>query len=342
SGSVTRRRTVGKVRMLQEALDAQPAHGGIGIAHTRWATHGVPSERNAHPHISRDGLAIVHNGIIENHEELRADLIAHGYAFTSESDTEVIAHRIHWHLQTQADLFKAVRAAVAELEGAYALVVLDERSPERLILARMGCPVVIGLGEQENFVASDVAALLPVTRRFMFLEEGDVAEVRRDGVRVLDAAGDTATREVKVSELSAAAAEKGPYAHYMLKEIHEQPLAVANTLQERVAHGRLLEAAFGPNAAQIFPRVEYVRIVACGTSYHAGVVAQYFIEQICRIACSVEIASEYRYRNAVVPKNALFVTISQSGETADTLAALRLAKKSGYLASLALCKAPES
>src|SRR5690606_2064519 len=179
SGSVTRRRTVGKVRMLQEALDAQPAHGGIGIAHTRWATHGVPSERNAHPHISRDGLAIVHNGIIENHDELRADLIAHGYAFTSETDTEVIAHRIHWHLQTQADLFKAVRAAAAELEGAYALVVLDERSPERLILARMGCPVVIGLGEQENFVASDVAALLPVTRRFMFLEEGDVAEVRR-------------------------------------------------------------------------------------------------------------------------------------------------------------------
>jgi glucosamine--fructose-6-phosphate aminotransferase (isomerizing) len=342
SGKVSRRRTVGKVRMLQEALDNEPAHGGTGIAHTRWATHGAPSERNAHPHISRDGLAIVHNGIIENHEELRADLIARGYEFTSETDTEVIAHRIHWHLQSQADLFEAVRATVTELEGAYALVVLDERSPDRLILARMGCPVVIGLGEEENFVASDVAALLPVTRRFMFLEEGDVADVRRDGVRVLDAEGNSVERAVKVSELSAAAAEKGPYAHYMLKEIHEQPLAVANTLQERVANGRLLEAAFGPQAAEIFPRVEYVRIVACGTSYHAGVVAQYFIEQICRIPCRVEIASEYRYRNAVVPKNALFVTISQSGETADTLAALRIAKKSGYLAALAICNAPES
>ncbi len=342
SGKVSRRRTVGKVRMLQEALDNEPAHGGTGIAHTRWATHGAPSERNAHPHISRDGLAIVHNGIIENHEELRADLIARGYEFTSETDTEVIAHRIHWHLQSQADLFQAVRATVTELEGAYALVVLDERSPDRLILARMGCPVVIGLGDEENFVASDVAALLPVTRRFMFLEEGDVADVRRDGVRVLDAEGNSVERAVKVSELSAAAAEKGPYAHYMLKEIHEQPLAVANTLQERVANGRLLEAAFGPQAAEIFPRVEYVRIVACGTSYHAGVVAQYFIEQICRIPCRVEIASEYRYRNAVVPKNALFVTISQSGETADTLAALRIAKKSGYLAALAICNAPES
>jgi len=342
SGKVTRRRTVGKVRMLEEALGADPAHGGTGIAHTRWATHGVPSERNAHPHISGDGLAIVHNGIIENHEELRADLTARGYEFASETDTEVIAHRIHWHMQTQHDLFKAVRATVAELEGAYALAVLDERSPDRLVVARMGCPVVLGLGEEENFVASDVAALLPVTRRFMFLEEGDVAEVTRAGVRVLDADGNIVEREVKVSELSASAAERGPYAHYMLKEIYEQPLSVANTLQERIAHGRLLEAAFGPRAAEIFPRVEYVRIVACGTSYHAGIVAQYFIEQICRIPCRVEIASEYRYRNAVVPKNALFISISQSGETADTLAALRLAKKSGYLATLAICNSPES
>nr|PZN65160.1 MAG: glutamine--fructose-6-phosphate transaminase (isomerizing) [Pseudomonadota bacterium] len=342
SGRVPRRRTVGKVRMLEEALGADPAHGGTGIAHTRWATHGVPSERNAHPHISGDGLAIVHNGIIENHEELRADLTARGYEFASETDTEVIAHRIHWHMQTQHDLFKAVRATVAELEGAYALAVLDERSPDRLVVARMGCPVVLGLGEEENFVASDVAALLPVTRRFMFLEEGDVAEVTRAGVRVLDADGNIVEREVKVSELSASAAERGPYAHYMLKEIYEQPLSVANTLQERIAHGRLLEAAFGPRAAEIFPRVEYVRIVACGTSYHAGIVAQYFIEQICRIPCRVEIASEYRYRNAVVPKNALFISISQSGETADTLAALRLAKKSGYLATLAICNSPES
>ena len=342
TGKVARLRTVGKVKMLQEALQATPTNGHTGIAHTRWATHGVPSERNAHPHISRDGLAIVHNGIIENHDELRAELRAKGYEFTSETDTEVIAHRIHFHMQTLGDLFKSVRATVAELEGAYALVVLSESQPDRLILARMGCPVVVGLGEQENFVASDVAALLPVTRRFIFLEEGDVAEVSRQGVRVLDAEGKGVTREEKISELSADAAEKGQYAHYMLKEIHEQPLAVANTLLERVANGRLLEAAFGPKAAQIFPQVEYVRIVACGTSYHAGVVAQYFIEQICRIPCRVEIASEYRYRNAAVPKNSLFVTISQSGETADTLAALRLAKQSGYLAALAVCNSPES
>jgi glutamine---fructose-6-phosphate transaminase (isomerizing) len=341
-GVLTRLRTVGKVKMLQDALDGAPVAGATGIAHTRWATHGVPSERNAHPHISLDGLAIVHNGIIENYDELRSELAALGYQFTSETDTEVIAHRIHHHLQTLGDLFKAVRATVAELEGAFALVVLSESEPDRLILARMGCPVVIGIGENENFVASDVSALLPVTRRFQFLEEGDIAEVRRDGVRILDAGGNTVERAVRHSELSAAAAEKGPYPHYMLKEIFEQPRAVADTLQERVVNGRLLEAAFGHKAAAIFPKVEYVRIVACGTSYHAGVVAQYFIEQICRIPCRVEIASEYRYRNAVVPTNSLFVTVSQSGETADTLAALRLAKQSGYVATLAICNVPES
>ena len=341
-GKLARLRTVGKVKMLQEALDEAPLAGHTGIAHTRWATHGVPSERNAHPHVSRDGLAIVHNGIIENHDELRAELQTLGYQFTSETDTEVIAHRIHHHLQTLGDLFKAVRATVAELEGAYALVVLSESEPDRLILARMGCPVVIGIGTGEHFVASDVSALLPVTRQFQFLEEGDVADVRRESVRILDAEGNSVEREQKLSELSAEAAEKGPYAHFMLKEIHEQPRAVANTLQERVANGRLLEAAFGHKATAIFPQVEYVHIVACGTSYHSGVVAQYFIEQICRIACRVEIASEYRYRSAVVPRNALFVTISQSGETADTLAALRIAKQSGYLATLAICNAPES
>ncbi|MEO6186973.1 MAG: glutamine--fructose-6-phosphate transaminase (isomerizing) [Steroidobacteraceae bacterium] len=341
-GKLARRRTVGKVKMLQEALDETPLAGNTGIAHTRWATHGVPSERNAHPHISRDGLAIVHNGIIENHEELRAELITLGYEFSSETDTEVVAHRIHHHQQTLGDLFKAVRATVAELEGAYALVVLSEREPDRLILARMGCPVVIGLGKDENFVASDVSALLPVTRSFQFLEEGDVAEVRRESVRILDAEGNSVERETRVSELSAAAAEKDPYEHFMLKEIFEQPRAVANTLQERVANGRLLEAAFGHKAAAIFPLVEYVRIVACGTSYHSAVVAQYFIEQYCRLPCGVEIASEFRYRNAVVPRNTLFVTISQSGETADTLAALRLAKQGGHLATLAICNVPES
>ena len=341
-GKLARLRTVGKVKMLQEALDLQPTSGHIGIAHTRWATHGVPSERNAHPHISRDGLAIVHNGIIENHEELRAELRGLGYEFTSETDTEVIAHRIHYHMQLLGELFLAVRATVAELEGAYALVVLSEHDSQRLILARMGCPVVIGLTETGHYVASDVAALLPVTRRFMFLEEGDIAEIKQHSVKVLDTEGRIVERPIKESELSAQAAEKGPYSHFMLKEIHEQPRAVADTLQERVANGRLLDAAFGPRAKAIFPQVEYVRIVACGTSYHSGVVAQYFIEQICRIPCRVEIASEYRYRNAVVPRNTLFVTISQSGETADTLAALRLAKQSGYLATLAICNAPES
>jgi len=335
-------RTVGKVKVLQDAIDADPTYGPVGIAHTRWATHGVPSERNAHPHISHDGLAIVHNGIIENHEELREELKKLGYKFTSETDTEVIAHRVHHHLQSQKDLFKAVRATVAELEGAYALAVVSEEEPERIILAREGCPVVIGLGVGENFVASDVAALLPVTRRFMFLEEGDVADIHRTSIRIIDKNGDKADRPVRESELSADAAEKGQYRHFMLKEIHEQPRAVADTLAERVANGRLLEAAFGPAATAVFAKVEHVHIIACGTSYHSGVVARYFIEQICKIPCTVEIASEYRYRNPVVPKNSLFLTISQSGETADTLAALRLAKQAGYLSSLAICNVPES
>jgi glutamine---fructose-6-phosphate transaminase (isomerizing) len=342
SKHLTRLRTVGKVRMLDEALAHNPTAGKIGIAHTRWATHGVPSERNAHPHISRDGLAIVHNGIIENYEELRADLEKRGYQFTSETDTEVIAHRVHWHLQTVHDLFKAVRATVAELEGAYALVVVSEHDPDRLILAREGCPVVVGLGVEENFVASDVAALLPVTRRFMFLEEGDVAEVRRTAVRVLDRNGVSVERSVRESELSADAAEKGEFAHYMLKEIHEQPRALANTLQERVANGRLLEAAFGPAATEVLKRTRNVHIVACGTSYHAACVARYFIEQIAKVPCAVDIASEYRYRSPLVPPDSLFVTISQSGETADTLAALRLAKQSGYLSQLSICNVPES
>jgi glucosamine--fructose-6-phosphate aminotransferase (isomerizing) len=339
---LNRLRTVGKVKMLQEALERTPTYGNLGIAHTRWATHGVPSERNAHPHISRDGLAIVHNGIIENHDELRCDLERLGYNFTSETDTEVIAHRIHYHLATVDDLFKAVRATVAELEGAYALAVVSEHDPDRIILAREGCPVVIGLGVDENFVASDVAALLAVTRRFVFLEEGDVAEIRRTAVRIINRDGNTVERPVRESELSADAAEKGLYRHFMLKEIHEQPSAVADTLQERVANGRLLEAAFGPAATEVFKRTQHVHIVACGTSYHAGVVARYVIEQVCKLPCSVEIASEYRYRNPVVPANSLFVTISQSGETADTLAALRLAKQAGYLSSLSICNVPES
>ncbi|HEY8539329.1 MAG TPA: glutamine--fructose-6-phosphate transaminase (isomerizing) [Steroidobacteraceae bacterium] len=342
SGRLTRLRSVGKVKMLQDALNDTPTEGYLGIAHTRWATHGVPSERNAHPHISRDGIAIVHNGIIENHEELREELIGLGYTFTSETDTEVIAHRIHYHKTKLGDLFRAVRATVAELEGAYALAVISEDAPEGIVVARAGCPVVIGLGNDENFVASDVAALLPVTRKFIFLEEGDVAEIRRQGVRILDIEGNTANRPARESSLSADAAEKGDYPHYMLKEIYEQPRAVAQTLEERVAGGRLLEAAFGPMATEVFRRTQAVQIVACGTSFHAGAVAKYYIEQIARLPCWVEIASEYRYRNPVVPPNTLFVTISQSGETADTLAALRMAKQSGYLSTLSICNVPES
>ena len=341
-GHVRRLRTVGKVARLREALEEAPAAGRLGIAHTRWATHGVPSERNAHPHVSRDGIAIVHNGIIENHEVLRGALAAQGYEFTSETDTEVIAHRVHHHYGAHGDLFAAVQATVRELHGAYALAVISERDPGVIVVARAGCPVVVGRGDGENFVASDVSALLPVTRRFQFLEEGDVAAIRRDGVRIVDQAGREVDRPLRDSELSADAVEKGDYAHYMLKEIHEQPRAIAQTLEERVAGGKLLEAAFGPAAADVLAGAEAVQIVACGTSWHAGSVARYFVEQVCRLPCWVDIASEFRYRNPVVPRNTLFVSISQSGETADTLAALRQAKQSGYLSTLAICNVPES
>ena len=341
-GKLHRLRRLGKVAELELALEKTPLASPLGIAHTRWATHGAPSEINAHPHMSGDSLAIIHNGIIENHEKLRAELAGLGYEFSTETDSEVIVHRIHFYLQKNKDLLAAVRATVAELEGAYALVVIDQDEPDRMVLARYGCPVVIGLGIEENFVASDVAALLPVTRRFIFLEEGDVAEVRKDSVTVLDRSGKTVDRPVSESELSAEAADKGPYRHYMLKEIHEQPMGVAQTLEERVVNGHLLEAAFGLDSKDIFSRTEGVHIIACGTSYHAGVVTRYFIEQICKLPCNVEIASEYRYRNPVIAPNTLFVSISQSGETADTLAALRMAKSTGYLATLTICNVAES
>ena len=337
-----RLRAVGKVAALQGALDSTPIQGGIGIAHTRWATHGVPTTENAHPQVSHDGIAIVHNGIIENHETLRSELTGLGYRFESETDTEVVAHRIHFHLKSAPDLFAAVRKTVAELEGAYALAVISEKDPECVIMAREGCPAVIGLGIDENFVASDVAALLPVTRRFQFLEEGDVAEIRRHSVKIIDAADKVVERAVRESELTADAAEKGPYRHFMLKEIHEQPLAVSQTLEERVAGGKLLDAAFGPAAASVFKRVKAVHIAACGTSFHAGLIAAHFIEEICRIPARIEIASEFRYRDPVVVPDTLFVTISQSGETADTLAALRKAKKIGFLSTLAICNVAES
>jgi glutamine---fructose-6-phosphate transaminase (isomerizing) len=341
-GQVARLRTVGKVGVLEDALRADPIGGHVGIAHTRWATHGVPTTENAHPHLSRDGVAIVHNGIIENHESLRTELRALNYSFTSETDTEVVVHRIHHHLGTSADLVAAVRKTVAELRGAYALAVICEADPECIVVACQGCPVVIGLGIDENFVASDVAALLPVTRRFMFLAEGDVAEVRRKSVAIVDASGAPAMRTVRESDLAADAVERGQYRHFMLKEIHEQPRAVAQTLEERIAGGRLLDAAFGPAAQEIFRKVKAVHIAACGTSFHAGLAASYFIEQICRIPARVEIASEYRYRDPVITADTLFVTISQSGETADTLAALRNAKRASYLSTLTICNVAES
>jgi glucosamine--fructose-6-phosphate aminotransferase (isomerizing) len=337
-----RRRALGKVKVLQDSLEAEPIAGHVGIAHTRWATHGLPNTRNAHPHISRDGIAIVHNGIVENHEALRAGLIDLGYEFTSETDTEVIAHRIHHHSAGSSSLFEAVRKTVAELDGAYALAVISETDPEAIVLAREGCPVVVGLGIDENFVASDVAALLPVTRRFMFLQEGDIAEIRRKSITVVDSAGRPATRSVLESELPADAVERGQYRHFMLKEIHEQPRAIAQTLEERVSGARLLAAAFGPTAASVFRQVKAVHIAACGTSYHAGLVAAYFLEQVCRIPARVEIASEYRYRDPVVLPDTLFVTLSQSGETADTLAALRNAKRADYLSTLTICNVAES
>jgi glucosamine--fructose-6-phosphate aminotransferase (isomerizing) len=340
--SVTRLRRLGKVQELQNALDADPLKGYTGISHTRWATHGAPSETNAHPHMSNNDIAVVHNGIIENYEELRDDLRKNGYEFESETDTEVVAHRIRHHLESTGDLAGAVKATVAELKGAYALAVMCASDPHKLVLARAGCPVVVGLGIDENFVASDVAALLPVTRNFMFLDEGDVAVVERKRVTIYDRNGEQVERPVKESELTADAAERGNFRHFMQKEIHEQGRAVGRTLEDRIANGRVLDAAFGPAANEILDRTRVVHIVACGTSYHAGLVARYWIEQLCRLPCSVEIASEYRYRSPVVPENALFVTISQSGETADTLAALRAAKDMNYLSTLTICNVPES
>jgi len=341
-GAITRVRRVGKVQELADALEETPTHGSVGISHTRWATHGVPNEPNAHPHMSGDDIAIVHNGIIENYEELREELKTSGYEFQTDTDTEVVAHRIAEHLKESGDIAEAVKATVAELEGAYALVVMSSKDPDKLVLARAGCPVVVGVGIDENFVASDVAALLPVTRRFTFLEEGDVALVEQTRVTIWDDAGNEVERAESESELSADAAERGDFRHYMQKEIHEQAQAVAQTLNQRTSNGKVLDAAFGPQANEVLDRTRGVHIVACGTSYHAGLVARYWIEQLCRLPCTVEIASEYRYRSPVVPEGTLFVTVSQSGETADTLAALREAQEMDYISTLTICNAPES
>ena len=341
AGKLQRIRSVGKVAELQGRLDQAPVDGHLGIAHTRWATHGIPAERNAHPHMSGETVAIVHNGIIENHGELRERLSAQGFHFSSETDTEVIAHLLASILASEPDLLNAVRSALRELVGAYALAVIHPDEPDRMVVARAGSPLVVGIGVGENFIASDVFALLPVTQRFLFLEEGDVAEIRRDTVRVYDVEGQPAERAVTESSLSAHTADKGPYRHYMLKEIFEQPAVIAETLEGRIYKGRLLEESFGVDAKALFDKTRGVHIIACGTSYHAGLVARYWLEEI-GIPCNVEVASEYRYRKVVVPEGTLFVSITQSGETADTLAALRFAKKAGYIGSLVVCNVPES
>jgi len=334
-------RSVGKVGELDGRLQETPLAGNLGIAHTRWATHGIPSERNAHPHVSGETVAVVHNGIIENHAELRAELSEAGYRFNSETDTEVIAHLLAHVLEDEPDLLAAVRLAIGRLVGAYALAVLSPAHPDRLVVARAGSPLVIGVGVGEHFIASDVFALLPVTQNFMFLEEGDLAEIGREQVRVFDRGGAPVERAVKASAVSASTADKGPYRHYMEKEIFEQPAVIAETLEGRIFQGRLLEESFGHEAKQLFDRTRAVHIIACGTSYHAGLVARYWLEEV-GVPCQVEVASEYRYRKVVVPDDCLFVTISQSGETADTLAALRAAGSMGYIGSLVVCNVPES
>ena len=340
--TIERRRVLGKVSGLGELLEASPLRGLSGIAHTRWATHGVPSTRNAHPHVCRERLALVHNGIIENHAALRIGQIADGYDFHSDTDTEVALNEIHRELAAGFDLLDAVRRAASTFEGAYALGVVATDDPDRLIAARRGSPLVIGLGIGENFIASDVFALLPVTQRFIFLEDGDVAEITRDAVRIFDAEGRSVTRPESISRLSPDAVEKSGYRHFMLKEIFSQPVALAETLEGRISNGRVLDESFGPGAAAMLDQVKSVTIVACGTSFHAGLVARYWMEAIAGLPCTVEVASEYRYRKAVVPADGLFVTLSQSGETADTLAALREARRAGYTHTLAICNVPES
>ena len=334
-------RCLGKVKALDEAVAVKPLIGGTGIAHTRWATHGEPSEANAHPHTSGN-FAVVHNGIIENHEELRELLKSRGYVFNSQTDTEVIAHLVEWEMRTAATLLEAVQKTVKQLTGAYGMVVLDREHPEHLVAARSGSPLVIGLGIGENFLASDQLALLSVTRRFIYLEEGDIAEITRRTVDIYDANGQKVEREVHESNLENDAAEKGKFRHFMQKEIYEQPNALINTMEGRILHNNVIVDAIGNGALEILEKVEHIQIVACGTSYNAGMTARYWFEALAGVSCDVEIASEFRYRKFVTRPNSLLVTISQSGETADTLAALRLAKEKGYMAALTICNVSSS
>lgn len=338
---IDRQRKVGKVENLSSAIENNPLNGFVGVAHTRWATHGIPSEPNAHPHVCNEHVAVVHNGIIENHAELRAEQLEKGYRFTSETDTEVVVHQIEDRLQQGDDLLNAVKNAVKAFEGAYALGVMSPTDSSRLIAARSGSPLVIGVGFGEHFIASDVAALLPVTSRFIFLEEGDIADITKDSLIIYDKNDKVVEREISVSELSVDAVSRGEYRHYMLKEIFEQPAVLQEVLEGRIYKGKVIDTAFGNEAPEIFDQIKQVQIIACGTSYHAGVVAKYWLESLAGIPCQVEVASEFRYRKPIVADNTLVVTISQSGETADTLAALRNLKEKAKF-SLSICNVPES
>mgnify|MGYP002525094874 CR=1 FL=1 len=340
--TIKRHRHIGKVNELENLLNAEPIQGTLGIAHTRWATHGKPSTANAHPHICRNSVAVVHNGIIENHNHLRQLQTEQGLEFTSETDTEVIVHEIYQELENTDSLLTAVKNTLVKLEGAYALGVVSRDHSDTLIACRKGSPLVIGIGIEEYFIASDVAALLPVTQRFIFLEDGDIAEITRSKLTIFNEQDEVVEREIKDSQLKADAVDKGSYRHYMLKEIFEQPWAISETIEGRLVDGRLQENAFGHDANEVFDKIKAVHILACGTSYHAGLVARYWFEKLARVPCAIDIASEFRYRNPVLADNTLIVTISQSGETADTLAALQEAKRLGAQYSLAICNVPES
>lgn len=338
---LNRLRRAGKVQTLADALQDSPLSGNSGVAHTRWATHGEPSETNAHPHICNQSVAVVHNGIIENHSSLRESQRAEGFTFTSQTDTEVAVHQIEHYLQQEGDLLSAVGKAVDDFDGAYALGVVSVKEPDRLVATRSGSPLVIGVGEGANYIASDASALLKETRRFIYLEEGDIADIRVDSITIFDRNGQAVERNIIESNLSEDATGKGKYAHYMLKEIHEQPSCLIDVFEGRVQDSCLLASAFGIGAEKVFEEIKFVQIIACGTSYHAGLIAKYWIEDLVGLPCRVEVASEYRYRNPVLMPDSLVVTISQSGETADTLAALRNIKDRTN-ATLAICNVPES
>ena len=342
NGELERIRKTGKVSELNKALNESTLSGELGIAHTRWATHGAPAENNAHPHICNGRIAIVHNGIIENFEELKEKQSAQGFKFTSDTDTEVIAHQIVFYLDAGSSLFEAVTKTLNDLKGAYALGVIDKNDPGTLIAARQGSPLVIGIGRNENYIASDVQALLKETQEFIFLENGDITEITRNSINIVDHTGVAVKRATKTSNLSADAAEKDGYPHFMLKEIYEQPQAIADTLEGRIFSGKVAEQILGPQAKEILDKTNVIQIIACGTSYHAGLIAKFWFEELAGIPCFVDVASEYRYRKHVVQPGTLFVSISQSGETADTLAALQQAKKESYIGSLVICNVPES